>query len=207
MRLPLDLASLYGNAHAHIPPLLCGRIVLAASRALKYKTRKYSTKAVDFFLTCVCVCVALDSRTEYQMHERRCGWKERQREREMWAADGGTWQHTRPSCKTPASCCPWRRLVGVGSGRAAACAPIGPCPARAWSCSWSCGWCESGCRSCPSGWIRFLKGRSRNIVSTGVAMLLVGVTIHVKKIKNKKKILKCTTGCRRQCRRLWFLNE
>ncbi len=87
------------------------------------------------------------------------GKRERKREweSERWAAEGCTWHHTHPSCKTPASCCQWRRSVGVGSGRAAACAPIGPCPVRAWSCSWSCGWCESGCHSCLSSWIQSLR--------------------------------------------------
>lgn len=71
------------------------------------------------------------------MGEKRRGWVEgeRERKRERWAAKGCTWQLTRPSCKTPASCCPWRRLVGVGSDRVAACALIGPCLARAWGCS------------------------------------------------------------------------
>lgn len=95
------------------------------------------------------VLPASDMRTEYQMPERRRGWGEKGGGgSERWAAEGCTWQHTHPSCKTPASCCPWQRLVGVGSDRAAACALIGPCPVRAWSCSWSCGWCGLGYRNC-----------------------------------------------------------
>lgn len=97
-------------------------------------------------------------KSDDQMLERKRGRMERGRKRERWAAEGCTWHRTHPSCKTPASCCPWRRLAGAGSDRAAACALIGRCPARAWGCSWSCGWCESGCRSCRSGWIRSLRG-------------------------------------------------
>lgn len=75
----------------------------------------------------------------------------------MWSSRAA---HTRPSCRTPASCCLWPRSAAVGSGRSAGDLSA-PCPETAWSCSWRCGWCGRGCRSFLWCWTRRLRKKNQ----------------------------------------------